>query len=130
MATNALSMLNFVSGDMQSTVGTRYSTTGGGYGTDGRWIDGTEDTTPHDVNLQPATPKQIDSLDLGGERAVDVRNVWVNDTEIALAKIAKADEWTFDGVAGRFKCVKLDNRSSFQRDYCKAVVSLIDGSDA
>ncbi len=128
MATNTLDMGGFVDGNMQSTVGTRYSTTGGAYGPDGRWVDGTEDTTSHDVNLQPATQKQIDALDLGGERAIDIRVAYVNDDAIALAKIAKADEWTFDGVAGRFKCVALDNRP--WRTYCRVTVSLIDGSDA
>lgn len=127
MATNALSMGGFVTDDIQSTVGTRYSTTGGDYDTGGRWVDGVETDTPHEVNLQPATPKQIAALDLGGERAIDIRNVYVNDVEIALAKIAKADEWTFAGVPGRFKTIVLDNRP--WRVYCKVVVSLIDGSD-
>lgn len=107
----------------QSTGATRFSSTGGGY-VDGRWVDGTETASPHKINLQPASLKQIDALNQGGERVVDVRNVWVNDGD--LYSISQADEWTFVNVDGRFKCHSLDNRP--WRNYCKAVVSRIDGS--
>ncbi|MCK5126780.1 MAG: hypothetical protein KAR42_11040 [candidate division Zixibacteria bacterium] len=118
-----LDMSGHIDDTFQSTGATRYSSVGGAY-VNGRYVDGTETVSPHKVNLQPATIKQIEALNQGGERVVDVRNVYVNDGE--LYKISQADEWVFVNVDGRFKCHSLDSRP--WRNYCRAVVSRIDGS--
>lgn len=122
-----LNMGGFIDDDFESTLATRFSKTGGGF-VEGRWVEGTETESPHRVNLQPASLKQLQALENGGERIIDGRNIWVNDGD--LYSINESDEWTFEGVAGRFQCIQLDNRSQFTnpRDYCKCVVSRIDGS--
>lgn len=113
--------------DMQGTVddvfesipATRTATTGGGY-VDGVWQDGTEVDTSHRVTIQPASDREIEALEKGGERIVDARRLYVNDG--LDASISQADVWTFDGQ--KWKCHKLDNRP--WRNYCKAIVSRFD----
>lgn len=78
--------------------------------------------SPHSVTLQPATPKQIEALESGGERFIDVRNVWVNDGD--LYSITPSDVWNFDSLEGDYKTVKLDNRPV--RNYCKITVAIKD----
>lgn len=123
----SLCMSGHIDDTFVSTGATRFSYSTGGY-VNGRYVAGTESASPHTINLQPASMKQIDALQNGGERITDARNVYVNDGDIYT--ITKADEWTFNGVAGRFKCIHIDNRSQFDnsRNYCKLVVSRIDGS--
>ena len=122
----ALDMSGHIDDDFKSTDATRYSKTGGEY-VNGRWVAGVETESPHDVNIQPATMKQLDHLSMGGERIIDARQVWINDGDIF--SINESDEWTFVGVSGRFKCHTMDNRSQFtnSRNYCKCIVSRIDG---
>lgn len=98
----------------QSHVGTRYSSSGGGY-VDGKWVDGVEYITTHKVNMQPLNQKDINFLQSGGERIQDTRKIYVNDGMVA--NIAEADEWTFVDVNGfvvdgRFKCISADNRTA------------------
>ena len=98
---------------------TRTSFAGGGY-VDGLWVDGTTTTTPHTVTVQPASDREIETLEKGGDRVVDARRIYVNDG--LLAEITQADTWTFDGQ--EWKCYKLDNRP--WRNYCKAIVARFD----
>lgn len=86
---------------------------------DGKWVGTVGITTPHIVTLQPLTDKEIDSLSKGGERIVDGRKIYINDGD--LYSISPSDTWTFTGIDGIFKTVKLDNRP--WRNYCKAIVS-------
>ena len=98
---------------------TRNSFTGGGY-VDGIWQDGVTTVSSHTVTIQPASDREIETLEKGGERIVDARRIYVNDG--VLASIQKADTWEFDGQV--WKCHKLDNRP--WRNYCKAIMSRID----
>jgi hypothetical protein len=103
----------------KSIPATRTGSTGSGY-VNGIWVDGTSTTTAHAVTIQPASDREIESIERGGERIVDARRVYVNDG--VLASISPADIWDFDGQL--WKCHKLDNRP--WRNYCKAIVSRID----
>ena len=85
----------------------------------GKWVGTVGTPTPHSVTIQPVSEKEIDSLSKGGERLVDARKIYVNDGD--LYSISPSDDWTFTGIDGIFKTVKLDNRP--WRNYCKAIVS-------
>lgn len=112
----SLNMAGQIDAVFKSIPATRFSKTGGSY-VDGLWVEGVETSSPHTVNIQPATDREIESLSSGGERIGDVRRVYVNDG--ILTDIAPADDWEFDGQ--RWKTVKLDNRP--WRNYCKIFVS-------
>lgn len=124
----SLDMQGFVDDVFVSTPATRISRSGGGY-VDGIWVEGTATNSPHNVNLQPLTMDEIDMLNVGGERVVDVRKIYVNDGD--MYNITEADLWQFTGVNGTFKSIKLDNRSwqgGNSRNYCKVIVSRIDNA--
>jgi hypothetical protein len=116
-----LDMTGHIDSVFESVAATRTSYTGGGF-VNGLWVEGTSSTTPHTVTIQPATDKEIDAIEKGGERIVDARRVYVNDDEIALAKISQADVWAFLGE--KWKCHKIDNRP--WRTYCKLIVARFD----
>ena len=115
----SLDMADHIGDVFESGVGTRKSKTGGGY-VDGVWVPGVDSETTHRVNIQPLNQKDINFLQLGGERIQDTRRVYVNDG--VSPSISEADTWTFvdrDGNAidGEFKCFSLDNRP--WRNYCR-----------
>lgn len=86
---------------------------------DGKWVTGSLIDTTFRANVQPATDRQIQTLQMGGRRVVDVRNVWINQT-ISLS-IAPTDKWLIDGL--EFETVSFDNRPS--RTYAKVTVSQV-----
>lgn len=110
----------------QSGVGYRTAKTGGGYA-NGVWVEGTETTTPHKINIQPLNQKDINFLQQGGERIQDTRKIYVNDG--ISPSISEADAWAFvdvngNAIDGVFKCVSLDNRP--WRNYCRFYAVRID----
>ena len=115
----SLDMRGHIDSVFESIPAQRVGKTGGSY-VNGIWVDGVETETPHNVDIQPASDREIAALISGGERVTDVRRVYVNDG--VLASISQADDWLFDGQ--RWKTVKLDNRP--WRNYCKAIVSRYD----
>lgn len=72
------------------------------------------------VNVQPASDKEIEWLERGGERTVDVRRIYVNDGD--LEQITLGAIWEFLGQ--KWKAVKTDNRP--WRNYCKCIVTALD----
>lgn len=118
-----LDMLGHIDDTFESTTSTRTAKTGGEY-IDGKWVEGTTNDSPHSINIQPMSMKQIAALQIGGERISDYRNVWVNDG--VMAEISEADTWVLDGIDGTFKTTQLDNRP--WRNYCKFVAVRIDPS--
>lgn len=121
MMSQVLNMSGHIDANFKSVNATRIRRTGSGY-VDGKWVEGGESTTPHTVNIQPASDKEIAHLERGGERIVDARRVYVNDGDTYL--ISESDEWTFQGINGTFKTQKLDNRP--WRNYCKFIAVRID----
>ena len=115
----SLDMSGHIGPVFKSGPATRTSFTGGGY-VNGLWVDGTTTTTSHTVTVQPASDREIETLEKGGDRVVDARRIYVNDG--LLAEITQADTWTFDGQ--EWKCYKLDNRP--WRNYCKAIIARFD----
>ncbi len=115
----SLDMSGHIGPVFKSGQATRTSFVDGGY-VDGLWVDGTSVTTPHTVTVQPASDREIETLEKGGDRVVDARRIYVNDG--LLAEITQADTWTFDGQ--EWKCYKLDNRP--WRNYCKIIVARFD----
>lgn len=116
----SLDMAGHIDPVFESIAATRTSRTGGGYDSNGDYQPPTESTTTHVVNIQPATDREIETLEKGGERIVDARVIHVNDG--IDASIQKSDIWEFEGQS--WKCHALDNR--YWRSYCRAVVSRID----
>ena len=116
----SLDMMGFIDPVFTSIPATRIAKTGGGYDSDGIYQPGVETTTSHTVNIQPATDREIETLEKGGERIVDARVLNINDG--IDASISPADVWEFDGQ--RYKCHALDNR--YWHNMCRAVVSRID----
>lgn len=121
----SLDMFGHIDDVFTSTIGTRTAYSGGGY-VDGKWTEGIPSLSEHNVNVQPLNMKQIETLQIGGERIKDYRQVWVNDGSIA--DIAESDTWVFTGVEGSFKTTQLDNRVPFGRNYCKFIAVRIDPS--
>lgn len=113
-----LSMLGQVDSVFVSVPATR--TTSPGSYVDGIWTPGTGATTAHTVNIQPATDREIDFIQRGGERIVDLRRIYINDGDMQL--IDQTGTWTFLGQ--QWKAVKCDNR--YWREYCKVLVNRID----
>ena len=103
----------------QSGTGFRVAKSGGGY-VSGIWEDGTEAVTPHKINIQPLNQKDINFLQLGGERIHDTRKIYVNDG--VSPSISEADTWALvdvngNSINGTFKAYSLDNRP--WRNYCR-----------
>ena len=119
---SALDMDGFIDDDFQSIPATRFSQSGS-RDAKGRWVAGAEGAgTPHKVNLQPLSDKELTNLGAGGERIQDFRKFYVNDGD--LQSLTPQDEWEFDtpDLAGvRFTVYMLDNRP--WRNYCKCVVA-------
>lgn len=116
----SLDMQGMIDPVFTSIAATRTARTGGGYDINGDWSEGTSVTTSHTVNIQPATDREIETLEKGGERILDARVIHINDG--IDASIQRSDIWDFDGQT--WKCHELDNR--YWRNYCRAVVSRID----
>lgn len=118
----SLDVLGFIDDVFQSNVATRSAHTGGSY-VDGLFVEGSIVATAHNVNVQPVTNgREIEFLQMGGERVGDARVVYVNDG--LTASIAESDKWTFTDIEGTFKTVKVDNRPT--RNYCRVVVVRVD----
>ena len=115
---NQLDFTGFVGEVFKSVDATRTGHTGGSYAS-GKWVPGIEADSPHTVNLQPATDKEIDFLSDGAERITDARRVYVNDGD--LYYIAESDTWTFAGVDGVFKTMAADLRP--WRGYARLIVA-------
>jgi hypothetical protein len=114
----SLSMFGHIDDVFISVVAERTSRTGSYV--NGIWVDGAANVTSHDVTIQPASDREIDSIERGGERVVDARKIYVNDG--IDASIRPTDVWEFEGQ--KWKCHRLDNRP--WRNYCRAVVYRID----
>jgi len=115
----SLDMFGHIDDVFESGIGTRTAKSGGGY-VDGVWVPGTESTTDHRVNIQPLNQKDINFLQLGGERVQDTHKIYVNDG--ISPSISESDTWTFvdaggNEIDGSFKCISLDNRP--WRNYCR-----------
>lgn len=123
MTTNlvSLDMIGHIGDVFTTGTATRRAHTGGAY-VNGRWVEGTTTETTHTINDQPLTMKQIDNLQLGGERVLNYRQVWVNDG--VLASITEADTWVLPNHTGVFKTTRLDNRPT--RNYCKFIAVRVD----
>ena len=131
---SSLDMGGFIDSDFVSIPANQISQTGGGYDGDGIWVPGAESTTPYAVNIQPLNPRDIDSLQIGGERVNDYRRIYINQGDFHA--LSPKDFWEFDannnGVE-RYKVVALDNRGKRPeggawRNYAKIIVCLIDGA--
>ena len=118
----SLDMENFRDDTFVSVPATRYSQSGA-RDAKGKWVANAEGAgTPHKINLQPLSDKELTNLGAGGERIQDFRKFYVNDGD--LYSLTPQDEWEFDtpDLAGvRFTVYMLDNRP--WRNYCKCVVA-------
>jgi hypothetical protein len=121
-----LDMSGFIDADFISMPANQITQTGGDYDGDGIWQSGTESSLPYAVNIQPLNDRELNNLNIGGERVQDYRKIYVNDGDFhALSSDAF---WEFDannsGIQ-RYKAIKSDVRES--RAYAKITVVLIDG---
>lgn len=117
----SLDMENFIDDTFESVPATRYSQSGA-RDAKGKWVAGAEVGSPHKINLQPLSDKELINLGAGGERIQDFRKFYVNDGD--LYSLTPQDEWEFNtpDLAGiRFTVYMLDNRP--WRNYCKCVVA-------
>lgn len=115
-----LNMRGCVDGVFQSTTATRTTTTEGSY-VDGVWVPGVQTTSTFSVNVQPVSQQELDFLTKGGERVMDLRRVYVNSGPIG--EIDETGEWSFLGL--KWKAIRVDNRYTFGRWYCKCIVDRI-----
>ena len=118
-----LSMSNHVSGILKSHTATQTKITGSRV--DGIWVEGTPVEVPNiDVNVQPASDRELATLAFGGRRLVDVRRVYIN-TPVNIS-LSESDIWEFDCelTGQRFETIKTDVRPN--RSYFKIFVSKLD----
>lgn len=124
---SSLDMGGFIDSDFVSIPANQISQTGGDYDSDGIWVPGAETTTPYTVNIQSLNPREIDSLQVGGERIKDYRKIYINDGDFhALSPKAF---WEFDANNNgteRYKVTGGDIK--VWRRYAKIIVCLIDGA--
>jgi hypothetical protein len=113
-----IDMQGHIDGTFKSVPATRAVT--GGSRVNGIWVETKGAPEPYDVNIQPASDREIDFLARGGERITDVRRVYVNEGN--MEAITNNGEWNFLGQ--RWKTVKCDNR--YWHNYCKLIVVRID----
>lgn len=114
----SLDMEGHIDDTFESVAATR-TPQSGGYGADGIYVNVVGASQPHRVTVQPLINKDLVSLNIGAERILDARKIYVNDGD--LYSILPSDLWTFAGIDGTFRTVSLDNRP--WRKYCKAIVS-------
>ena len=122
----SLSMLGHIDSTFVSIDANQITVAGGAYDSDGIYQDGTESILPYTVTIQPLNDRELNNLQIGGERVEDYRKIYVNDGDFhALSPKAF---WEFDannvGVQ-RYKVIKSDIR--VWRSYAKITVVLIDG---
>ena len=121
----SLDFNGFVDADFKSYSATQITVTGSGYDDDGIWQEGTESESAYDINVQPVSNREIQSLQIGGERISDYRNIWVNDGDFHA--LSPSAFWEFDANNNgleRYKIISSDIRVS--RSYAKLTVCLID----
>lgn len=124
---SSLDMGGFIDSDFVSIPANQISQTGGSYDGDGIWVPGAETTTAYTATIQPLSDREIDSLQVGGERVKDYRKIYVNNGDFhALSPKAF---WEFDANNNgteRYKVISGDIRQ--WRNYAKIIVCLIDGA--
>jgi len=113
-------MLGHIDSTFRSISASRVEKTGA-YDGDGIWQETTSISSSHSVNIQPLNNRELQNLDIGGERINDVRKIYVNDGD--LNNIKPSDLWQFDEGHGVqvYKTIALDCRP--WNNYCKAIVS-------
>ena len=119
-------MLGHIDANFVSMDANQITVTGGDYDDDGIWQDGTEIASPYSATIQPLNSREINNLNIGGERVNDYRKIYVNEGDFHA--LSPSAYWEFDANnAGiqRYKVYQSDIRVS--RAYAKLVVVLIDG---
>ena len=102
----------------ESEVGIRSYDEDGEY-VDGIWVPGTTITTQHRITVQPLNSRELDALDIGAERVVDTRKIYLNDGTVHRLN----DRWTLESGAV-YIVISVDCRPT--RNYCKIVAVLSD----
>ena len=124
---SSLDMGGFIDADFKSIPANQISQTGGAYDGEGLWVPGAETTTSYIVNIQPLSPREIDSLQIGGERVKDYRRIYINQGDFQA--LSPKAFWEFDANnkgTERYKVISGDIRQ--WRNYAKIIVCLIDGA--
>lgn len=88
----------------------------GGDWIDGKWVEVPGVPKDYQINVQPATPAEIEFLFPGADRIRDVRKIYVNDGD--LDEIDNTGIWVFLGL--NWKTLACDNRPWHR--YCKVTV--------
>ncbi|MCE2029289.1 hypothetical protein [Sessilibacter corallicola] len=75
-----------------------------------------------DVEVRPATPKEINFIESGGERTIEVLNIYVRSGP--LLDIENGDFWELSDRTGKYRAIVMDKRLASKR--CKITISKID----
>lgn len=94
--------------------------TGDGSYVNGVWVPGTSTRTTFTVNMQPANEKELQFLNLGGERVHNVNKIYINDPRAQTVDLYC--DWEVEGV--HYKTIQIDNRP--WRTYCKVYIERTD----
>lgn len=111
---------NFIDDEFSTAIGTRFSRHSSYV--DGRLVVNQARGDERKVDVRPASERQIQFLASGGERVIEILNLYVNTGDIAV--VEKGDYWTLSDRDGTFKAVSLDKRLSTGR--CRVTVSKLD----
>jgi len=116
----SLDMFGHIDDTFATVTVTRTTTEPGGY-VDGVYIPGNETITTHRyVNIQPVSDREINSLQGGGERIEDARNLYINDG--TTTNLTPSDKFEFLGQV--WKSIKADNR--YWHNKCRVTVVRVD----
>lgn len=122
----SLSMLGHIDSTFKSIDANQISVSGGDYDSDGIWQDGTETELPYTVTIQKLNDRELNNLNLGGERVQDYRKIYVNSGDFHALSPSSFWEFNANNVGiQRYKVIKSDIR--VWRSYAKITVALIDG---
>lgn len=111
---------NFIDDEFSKAIGTRFPRQTNYV--NGKLVVNQSIGDAREVDVRPATERQIEFLASGGERVIEVLNLYVNTGDIA--SIEKGDYWMLSDRDGTFKAVSLDKRLSTGR--CRVTVSRLD----
>ena len=116
-----LSMYGQIDDVFTSGTVTRTRTTEGSY-VDGIYQPGVTTVTQHQANIQPVSYRDRQTLEIGGQRLIDSRALYISDGSVS--EVLPSDSFTIPGGTGNYEAVSDDVR--LLRNYCKVIVSRID----
>ena len=88
---------------------------------DGIWNETLDASEQYNANVQPVNFRERRSIEQGGQRLIDGRKIYINDS---APKVFPSDRIEISGIEGEYEVIQTDIRKA--RRYCKLIVSKVD----